>query len=119
MCSVKNKKHGVGYMCRHYVPRSLLENSSNCEGLSTVSPPLVTSAAGVELEHNAKLQFADTGIATTIASCVNEGERTETETQFSEVEQFDLTNCIMEGGYQEENEEVAFNQEALTSPKET
>ena len=84
-----------------------------------MAPPLLTSAAGVGVEPNAGLQFADTGIVAAIASDVDVAGKTETETQFSELEQFDLANCIMEGGYQEETEEVDFDQEVLTSPKET
>ena len=118
-CHIKYKKHGSAYKCQYYTPKSFLVDGSDCGGFSTVAPPLLTSAAGVGVEPNAGLQFADTGIVAAIASDVDVVGKTETETQFSELEQFDLANCIMEGGYQEETEEVDFDQEALTSPKET
>ena len=118
-CHVKYKKHGSAYKCQYYTPKSFLVDGSDCGGFSTVAPPLLTSAAGVRVEPNAGLQFADTGIVAAIASDVDVAGKTETETQFSEPEQFDLANCIMEGGYQEETEEVDCDQEVLTSPKET
>ena len=101
-------------MCRHYIPESLLPNGSNCGGLSTVGPSPLIASAWVGTEHNAGLQFADTGIATSIASCDHVSQINDTETQFSEVEKFDLANCIMEGGDEEENGKVNFDQEMLT-----
>ena len=88
-------------MCRHYIPESLLQNGSNCGGLSTVGPSPPTASAGVGLEHNAGLQFADTGIATAIASDVDMVDKTETESQYSEVMRFDKANNNMEDNDEE------------------